>query len=160
MNRKEQRRAARAAAKAHMTLQQLANWMSHRKLPKDFPVKSEEPAWSSKEQGLRMISVVERSGVLEHLEPKMTPRRGPKARASIKALLVCVVMAAYLKTKSYKRSDVVAAMYGLHPDIAQMLGLLDQHGKYKEINFKRVACQLIKFEAMLWLGMVLRRDAL
>ena len=152
MNRKAQRRTARAAAKMRMTLQQFANWQSHRKLPKDFPVKSAEPEWSSKEQGLRIISVVERSGVLEDLEPKMTPRRGPKARASIKALLVCIAMAAYLKTKSYKRSDVVAVMYGLHPDIAQMLGLLDQHGNFKPIKFKRVACQLIKFEALLWLG--------
>ncbi len=152
MNRKAQRRAARAAAKIQKTLQQFANWQSHRKLPSDFPVKSAEPEWSSKEQGLRIISVVERSGVLEHLEPKMTPRRGPKARASIKALLVCITMAACLKTKSYKRSDVVAVMYGLHPDIAQMLGLLDQHGNFKPIKFKRVAYQLIKFEALLWLG--------
>ena len=152
MNRKAQRRAARAAAKMQMTLQKLADWQSHRELPKDFPVKSAEPEWSSKEQGLRIISVVERSGVLAHLEPKMTPRRGPKARASIRALLVCITMAACLKTKSYKRSDVVAVMYGLHPDIAQMLGLLDQHGNFKPIKFKRVAYQLIKFEALLWLG--------
>ena len=152
MNRKAQRRTARAAAKMQMTLQQLADWQSHRKLPKDFPVKSAEPDWSSKAQGLRIVSVVERSGVLAHLEPKMTPRRGPKARASIKALLVCITMAAYLKTKSYKRSDVVAVMYGLHPDIAQMLGLLDQHGNPKPIKFKRVAYQLLKFEALLWLG--------
>ena len=152
MNRKAQRRAAQAAAKMQMTLQKLADWQSHRELPKDFPVKSAEPEWSSKEQGLRIISVVERSGVLAHLEPKMTPRRGPKARASIRALLVCITMAACLKTKSYKRSDVVAVMYGLHPDIAQMLGLLDQHGNFKPIKFKRVAYQLIKFEALLWLG--------
>lgn len=38
------RRAARAAAKAHMTPQQLLDWMSHRKLPKDFPVKSSDPS--------------------------------------------------------------------------------------------------------------------
>lgn len=152
MSRKEQRRAARVAAKMQMTLQQSADWQSHRKLPKDFPDKSAEPVWSSKEQGLRIISVVERSGVLAHLEPKMKPRRGPKARVSINALLVCIVMAAYLKTKSYKRSDVVSVMYGLHPHIAQMLGLLDQHGNFKPIKFKRVACQLLKFEALLWLG--------
>ena len=152
MNRKAQRRTARAAAKMQMTPQQFANWQSHRKLSSDFPVKSEEPEWSSKEQGLRIISVVDRSGVLAHLEPKMTPRRGPKARVSIRALLVCIMMAAYRKTKSYKRSDVVAVMYGLHPDIAQMLGLLDQHGNFKPIKFKRVAYQLIKFEALLWLG--------
>ena len=152
MNRKAQRRAALAAAKMRMTPQQLADWQSHRKLPKDFPVKSAESEWSSKDQGLRIIDVVERSGVLAHLEPKMTPRRGPKARVSIKALLVCIVMAAYLKTKSYKRSDVVAVMYGLHPEIAQMLGLLDQHGNFKPIKFKRVAYQLLKFEALLWLG--------
>ena len=152
MNRKAQRRAARAATKMQMPLQQLVDWQSHRKLSKDFPVKSAEPDWSSKEQGLRIISVVERSGVLADLEPKMTPRRGPKARVSIKALLVCIVMAAYLKTKSYKRSDIVSVMYGLHPDIAQMLGLLDQHGNFKPIRFKRVAYQILKFEALLWLG--------
>lgn len=151
MSRKEQRRAARAAAKTQTALQS-ADWQSHRKLPADFPVKSAEPEWSSREQGLRIVSVVERCGVLAHLMPKMTPRRGPKARASIKALLVCIVMAAYLKTKCYKRSDVVAVMYGLHPDIAQMLGLLDQHGDFKPIRFKRVACQLLRFEALLWLG--------
>ncbi len=152
MTRAEQRRAARAAAKTQLSLQQLADWMSHRKLPKDFPVPSGEPGWSSKEQGLRIISVVERSGVLAELEPKMTPRRGPQARVSIKALLVCIVMAAYLTSKSYKRSDIVAVMYGLHPEIAQMLGLLDQHGNFKAIRFKRVAYQILKLEALLWLG--------
>ena len=134
-----------------MTAAQLNIWQDQRKLPKKFPVQSADPVFSATDQCERILSVVERSGVLPHLETKMTGRRGPKP-VSVRALLVCILLAGYLTTKSYKRSDIVRVLYGLPPAIAQMLGLLDENGDMLPITYKRVASRLIKLEVLLWLG--------
>ena len=151
MTRAEHRRDARAAAKEQMTVAQLNTWQDQRKLPDKFPVKSADPVFSATHQCNRIISVVERSGVLPHLQTKLKGRRGRKPRVSIQALLVCIMLAMYL-LKSYRRSDVVAVLYGLPPAIAEQLGLLDDNGDMKPVQYKRVVFQIIRLEALLLLG--------
>ncbi len=139
----ERRRAGRAASDI---------WQDQRRLPMDFPTRSADPVFSTSALCNRVIGVVERSGVLEPLEAKLRPRRGRKPMVSIKALLVCILLAGYLDTNSYQRTDVVRALYGLPPAIADALGLLDASGEMLPISYKHTARRLLRLEALLWLG--------
>ena len=142
MSRKQRRRAERAAARMGLPLKQFEAWTKS-ELPEDYPNPGGEPLSSDLQVGLRMIRTVERSETLQHIEPKMTLRRGPKGVATPKALLVCIQLAAHLSTKSYKRSDVTAALVGLHPVVAEMLGLLDKNGNRRPAPYKAL-CKMIK----------------
>ena len=137
MSRKARRRLQRAAAAVGLTVTQLLAW-EQRELPDDHPNPGEEPTLSSRDLGVRMIRVVERSGVLAGLEAKMHKRRGRKRRVAIKAVLVGILIAAH-RDKSYRRSDVSAALAGLHPDVAAALGLADDSGSPRVVPYKNVA---------------------
>lgn len=127
MRRAEHRRNRRAAAAARLTPAQLIAWQTGRQLPADHPDKAAEIRFSTRELGFRCIDVVERAKVLTHLIPRFSGRRGRKRGLGIKAFLVCVLIAAYIG-RSYRRTDLVAVLYGLHPDVASALGLLDANG--------------------------------
>ena len=147
MSRAEHRRQRRAAATAGLTPAQLADWQDGRRLPKDHPHKAADPIFSTKELGFRCIDVVERARVLRHLDPKFTGKRGRKRNLTLKGFLVCALIAAYLKS-SYRRTDLVAVLYGLHPAVAQALGVVDANGNMKVITYNAVIKIANKLERM------------
>ena len=151
MSRAEHRRNKRAAAAAGLTPAQHAQWQDDRRLPADHPHKAAEPIFSTKELGLRCIAVVERARVLKHLDPKFTGKRGTKRKLTVKAFLVCVLIAAYLK-RSYRRTDIVATLYGLHPAVAQALGVVDANGHMVDITYNAVIKTAKRLERLLRWG--------
>ena len=161
MNRAARRRASRAAANTNWTLQELQAWEQNRKLPRDHPNKAAEPIISSKELGLRMIGVVDRTAVVPYLDAEMQGTRGPKRRLTVKALQVCNLITAYMQSKSYRRVDVVAVLYGLHPVVAQQLGLVDKKRRMKYISYNSLTDLAGKIEKSLhegWMHGILRCD--
>ncbi len=151
MTRKQRRRAEQTAERMGMDLEQYQAW-TNTELPEDHPNPGGEPLQSSLQAGWAAIRTVERSKTLSHIEPKMTGRRGPKVRFPWKALLVCMQLAGTLSSKSYRRSDVTAVLYGLHPVVAQELGVIDEKGKRKMISNKVVNKMHKKLERRLRLG--------
>ena len=150
MKRKARRRLQRAAKAMGLTVAQFQAWES-RELPNDHPHPGEEPKLSSKELGFRMIKVVERSGVLDALETRMHRRLGRKRKVGIKAVVVCIQIAAHI-ARSYRRSDVCAVLAGLHPAVAADLGLVDAHGCPTVIRYKTLARTIKVLERWLWWG--------
>lgn len=151
MSRAEDRRRRRAASSAGLTPAELAEWQDGRRLAADHPHKAAEPIFSTKELGLRCLDVVERSGVLKHLNPKFTAKRGNKRKLTVKAFLVCALIAAYLK-RSYRRTDIVAVLYGLHPAVAQALGVVDADGQMLDITYNAVIKTARRLERLLRWG--------
>ena len=150
MKRKALRRLERAAAALGLTVEQLYAW-EQRELPDDHPDAGDEPRLSSEQLGRRMIRVVERSGTLQHLEPKWRKRLGRKRKVGVRALLVAIELTAH-RCGSYRRSDVCAVLAGLHPAIAAELGLVDDHGLPIIVKYKTVARSLRVLEWRLRLG--------
>ena len=151
MTRKQWRRAKKAAERMGMDLEQYQAW-TNTELPEDHSNPGGEPLRSSLQAGWAAIRTVERSKTLSHIEPKMKGRRGPKVRFAWKALLVCMQLAGTVSSKSYRRSDVTAVLYGLHPVVAQELGVIDEKGNWKTISHKVVNKMHKKLERRLRLG--------
>ena len=144
------RRLQRAAAAAGLTVAQLRAW-EKRELPEDHPNPSGEPELSSSMLGFRTIKIVERSGVLSGLEPEMCKRRGRKRHVGVKALLVGMQLAGF-SSRSYRRSDVCAALAGLHPAVAAELGLADDDGCPVTMRYKTLARSIKTLERCLRRG--------
>lgn len=151
MSRAEHRRNRRAAAAARLTPAQLVAWHTGRQLPADHPDKAAEIRFSTRELGFRCIDVVERAKVLKHLVPRFSGLRGRKRQLSIKAFVVCVLIAAYIG-RSYRRTDLVSVLYGLHPDVAAALGLLDANGQMLDITYNVVIKTANRLERLLRRG--------
>ena len=150
MNRKKLRRLQRAAAAAGLTVAEYLAW-KNRELPDDHPSPQKLPMMSDERLGRRMIKVVERSGALERIERKMHKRRGRKRHLNAKALLVGVELAAYLMG-TYHRAAVCSVLNGLHPVIAEELGLVDHNGHPNKIKYKLVQSTLKWLERRLRWG--------
>ncbi len=149
MKRRVLRRLQRAATAAGLTVAQYLAW-ERRELPDDHPTPETLPMLSDERLGRRMISVVERSGALERVQRRMTRRLGRKRHLTAKALLVGIEMTAHLM-KTYRRSDVCSVLNGLHPAIAEELGLIDDNGCPITVKYSVVQATLK------WLERRLRR---
>ena len=115
-----------------------------RMVPSDHPNQAVEMLESSKATGLRMISVVERSGLLGPMEERFNGSRGRKMVISVKAMLVVFLVTKYT-SDSCTRADMCRAIPGLKPSVARSIGVLDADGEwhipsYKSLNrfFKRL----------------------
>ena len=150
MKRNARRRLQRAAAAAGLTVAQFLAW-EQRELPDDHPNPGEEPIGSSRNLGLRMIKVVERSGVLPRLEARMHKRLGRKRHVAVKAVLVGMHIAAH-RSRSYRRSDISAVLAGLHPAVAAALGLADHNGCPRALRYKTLARTIKTLERLLRWG--------
>ena len=121
-----------------------------RRLPHDFKDKSAEPLPSSKKLGRKMLDIVRDSGAAD-IDRLLRGSRGSKPIASNEALLVAILLTAYLDTKSYLRTAVVRVLAGLHPSIAQELGLCDATG-WKSYAYSTVADRIKNLEDKLAAG--------
>ena len=122
--------------------------------PTDHPNPAAESLQSSRETGLRMIGVVERSGVLPHIEARFARKRGRKQMVSYKAILVAILIAMYSHGRSYTRADVCAALPGLKPSVARKLGVLDDNGKWNVPTYKSLNWMIKRLERRLRSGWI------
>ena len=123
-----------------------------RRIPDGHPNKAAEFLKSSKETGLRMISVVERSGVVPFLDARFARRRGRKQKVSYKALLVAILIAMHSEARSYTRAGVCLALAGLKPSIARSLGVLDADGQWHIPSYKSANRMIKRMERALRSG--------
>ena len=144
MNRRaHNRRTQRAADKGDLPANMSHGKKNGRGTPSDHPDRAAEPLESSKYVGMRMISVVDRSGVLPAVGKLFTGRRGKKTAITYRALLVAMLLAMYTNGRSYTRADVCAAIPGMKPTVARKLGVLDDDGQWHIPKYKSV-CWMIK----------------
>lgn len=124
MSRADRRRNKRTAAAAGLSpAQRLAVWHLGRRLPADHPLKATQPIPSTEDLGLRCIDVIEQARPFERMDPQFKAGLSNAHKVAIKAFLVCALIAAH--QQPYRRSDIVAVLHGLHPAVAQTLGVLD-----------------------------------
>ena len=147
--RPEHRRRKRAErngdlAPADLSARKIGRWT-----PKDHPDQTAEPLWSSATTGLRMLDIVERSGVGARCEERFTRRRGRKRLLSYKALLVAILVATYSRGRTCTRAEVCAAIAGFSPEVARNLGVLDADGMWHVPNYKVVNRMMKRLERSL-----------
>lgn len=127
MSRAARRRNKRTPAAGLTPTQRLAVWHLGRRLPADHPLKAAEPIPSSEELGFRCIDVVEQARPFERMDPQFKASLSDAHKVAIKAFLVCALIAVH-QQELYRRSDIVAVLHGLHPAVAETLGVLDNDG--------------------------------
>lgn len=151
-HRAQHRRQQRAAAKGYAIPTESSARLRGRWTPDDHPDQTAEPLWSSESIGLRILSIVERSGVLPHIEKKLTGRRGRKKAVAFKTLLVAINISMYLQGRSYTRADVCAVIPGLAPKVALKLGVLDLDGNWHVPSYKSLSRTIKRLEKALHSG--------
>ena len=142
--------AAGSGAPAPLTKNQRRRLNKKRRLPHDFKDKTAEPLLSSKSLGVKLLDVVRRSGAAD-IDRLLRGSRGPEPIVSNEALLVAILLAAYLDTKCDLRTAVVRALTGLHVSVAQQLGLCDATG-WKTFAYSTVADRIKNLEDKLAAG--------
>ena len=141
--RAQRRRHHRAAAKGRLPVKVSHGKKKGRVMPSDHPDRAASPLLTTKEAGIRMTSVVDRSDVAPPIERKFTGERGRKKTIPYRALLVAMMLAMDSLGRSYTRADVCAAIVGMKSSVARELGILDEKGKWTIPSYKTV-CRMFK----------------
>ena len=155
MSRPERRRTERQEQKCDLplTATEIVRLNAQRALPSDHPNADKDyPIMSPMDLSWHAIDVIERSGVLPPLERKLRHHPGEKSALSILALLVVMVVAAFVKP-SYRRSDLCAVVNGLEAEVAWELGLCTRVAR-KLFTYNVVVNQCIRLERALLEGWV------
>ena len=98
------------------------------------------------------IDVIKQSGVLPYLARKLRAHPGKTSALSILALLVVMVIAAFVKP-SYRRTDLCAVVNGLEAEVAFELGLCTRVAR-KLFGYHLVGKQCLRVEKALIEGWV------
>lgn len=128
MSRAAHRRHKRPPSAASPTPTQLAVWHHGLRLPADHPLKALEPIPSPKERGFRCIAAAE----CAHPSTRTDPRLSNAHKVAIKAHLVCWLLTLHLQPP-HRSADVVAVLYGLHPAVAEALGVVAANGVMRPV---------------------------
>ena len=153
--RHEHHRNQRAQAHGDqpLTATEIRRLNAQRRLPpghpsadKDYHIESPlDLAWHA-------IDVIELSGVVPYLERRLRSHPGQTSALSVLALLVAMVVGAYLKP-SYRRTDLCAVLHGLDAEVAYELGLCSRVVR-KLFSYNTIVKQSIRLEQALAAGWV------
>ena len=119
-----------------------------RRLPKDHP--SYETRYAKLTEvtlARRILKVLESSSLLSELNRRLRNHPGRQSRLNIKALLLCMILAAE-ETDRYLRADICSVLNGLNHRLGVQLGLwtLDRR---EPISYTMVVKQLLRLEIAL-----------
>ena len=162
-------RAARRRA-ARSTLRLGEAYEIQQVLPSDYPTEFDELLTSSRSVGMRMLTflrsgcgdVVER--IQERLNSEVSPdherrvlreRQGQKSAVTVEMILLAVLVCAQLH-KSFRRTDILRTLIGLHEDIARKVGLIDSDGILFVPTYKQFVWQMQRVESVLAEGWTAR----
>ena len=134
---------------------------SERCLQSDHPSPTKRSALTTKTEGLRMLWLIHKSGVVEPLEARLNglvdstserrllgPRPGQRSRVTVTTMLLAILLCA-LCERSYRRTDLLRVLTGLHVDVARTVGLVDADGAFVVKHYKTVLRQLVRMESVL-----------
>ena len=155
MSRPERRRAKREEQKRDLALTatEIVRLNAQRTLPSNHPNADKDyPIMSPLDLSWHAIDVIKQSGVLPHLTRKLRVHPGKTSALPILALLVIMVIAAFVKP-SFRRTDLCAVVNGLEAEVAFELGLCSRVVR-KVIGYHAVSNQCLRLERALIEGWV------
>ena len=118
------------------------------RLPKDHPsYETRYPKLTEVSLARRILKVLESSSLLSELNRKLRNHPGRQSRLSIKALLLCIMLAAE-ETDRYLRSDICSVLNGLNHRLGVQLGLWTLDCR-EPITYTMVVKQLLRLEIAL-----------
>ena len=155
-------RAARRRA-ARSTLRLGEAYEIQQVLPSDYPTEFDEPLTSSRSLGMRMLAflhgcdsdVVGR--IQERLNSEVSPgherlllreRPGQKSAVTVEMILLAMLVCAQVH-KSFRRTDILRTLIGLHEDVARNVGLIDSDGTLFVPTYKAFVWQMRRVESVL-----------
>ncbi|MCQ3804295.1 MAG: hypothetical protein OXC98_01080 [bacterium] len=118
------------------------------RLPKDHPsYETRYPKKTGVRLARRILKVLESSTLLSELNRRLRNHPGRQSRLNLKALLLCVILAAE-ETDRYLRADICAIANGLNHRLGVELGLwpLDRR---EPVSYTMVVKQLLRLEIAL-----------
>ena len=108
-----------------------------------------------------MLHLIRNSGVVDPLEARLNglvdntrerrllgPRPGQRSRVTVAMMLLAILLSA-LCERSYRRSDLLRVLSGLHADVARRVGLIDADGNLVVRHYKTVLRQVHRMESVL-----------
>ena len=153
--RHEHRRAEREEQRSDLplTATEIVRLNRQRTLPPDHPSAAKgyfipsplDLAWHA-------IEVIERSGVLPHLQRRLRAHPGKVSDLPLPALLVAMVVAAFVGP-SYRRADVCAVLHGFEAEAAYQLGLCSRVARTL-FSYNLIDKQCLRLERALTAGWV------
>ena len=155
MSRPERRRAEREDQKRDLplTATEIVRLNAQRTLPAKHPSADKDYFIPSPlDLVWHAIEVIEQSGVLPYLERRLRPHPGQKSALSVFALLVTMVVAAFVGP-SYRRADLCAVLHGFEAEAAYRLGLCSRVAR-KLFSYNLVDKQSLRLERALAEGWV------
>ena len=136
-----------------LTATEIVRLNAQRTLPPDHPSADKDYHIPSPlDLAWHAIDVTKRSEMLPYLRRKLRVHPGRTSALSILALLVVMVIAAFIKP-SYRRSDLCAVLHGLEAEVAWELGLCSRVAR-KLFSYNMIVKQCIRLEEALVEGWV------
>ena len=133
-------------------------------LPSDYPSFGEEPLTSPKSVGMRMLTFLRDCDEIKYLQERLNgevssdherrllgKRSGQTSAVTVEMILLAVLVCAQVH-KSFRRTDLLRTLIGLHEDVARKVGLIDSDGILFVPSYKAFAYQLLRLEAVLCEG--------
>ena len=137
--------------------------MSSPVLPPDHPRPLLGPLTTNRTQGTRMLTFLEATGVAAIIQTRMNSltetepngekrlagqRPGPIAQTTVEMILLAWLLCAE-EWQSYRRSELMRVLVGLHEDVASAVGLVDARGNWTVPPYKGFLRQLLRVERVL-----------
>ena len=133
-------------------------------LPSDYPSFGEEPLTSPKSVGMRMLTFLRGCDEIKYLQERLNgevspdhkrrmlrKRSGQTSAVTVEMILLAVLVCTQVH-KSFRRTDIVRTLIGLHEDVARKVGLIDSDGILFVPSYKAFAYQMLRLEAVLCEG--------
>ena len=149
------RRAARSTARLGEAYE------AQQVLPSDYPSFGEEPLTSPKSVGMRMLTFLRGCDEVSYLQERLNgevsdgherrllgKRRGQTSAVTVEMVLLAVLVCAQVH-KSFRRTDLLRTLIGLHEDVARKVGLIDGDGILFVPSYKAFAHQVLRLEEVL-----------